>query len=420
MKRLFYIFLVISICALSACENNETVNKETGIILSEQEIVLYEEQTATIYASYESGNTCTPFWESSDSMIVSISSIAKQGSKCLIKALAAGKEQIIAKDDKLQAFCNVIILEDSFYINTNKLILFPGCDTTLNVWYKSGKAVHGSWSSSNEEVVKVSYLGVVSAIGAGTAVISVTSGNDILECEVIVREYSGQTSNHTWVDLGLSVRWATMNVDATSETDYGGWYCWGEIEPKYSVSWSTYKWYDNDYPINWGDLYSNAITKYTIDDGWHKGRWYEEKTTTTVVDGVTTYETIYVFVGDNKRVLDSEDDVATVKWGGQWRMPSKSECQELVDKCRCVYGSIDGVMGTKIIGPNGQSIFIPAAGYADPDGKPHLVGESALFWSNEIGYFTSNAFYLHLQKECECKSYDRIRGYSIRPVCPFE
>lgn len=423
MKKYSIIFLVVITHLFLACESKTPVFIETGIILSKNELTVYEGRACSISASYESGNKCTPRWSSSDSTIVAISSVEENGSKCLLKTIKAGTAQIIAKDENFTAVCEVSVVADSFFISTNELTMYLNSDTTLRAWRKSGQATKVSWLSSDENVVKISSLGdygKVSAIGAGTAIVTAIWESNVLECKVTVREYSGQTSNHTWVDLGLSVRWATMNVDATSETDYGGWYGWGEIEPKYSVSWSTYKWYDNDYPINWGDFYFNAITKYTIDDGHHKGRWYEEQTKTSVVDGVTTYETTYVFVGDNKHFLDPEDDVATVKWGSQWRMPSKSECQELVDKCRWVYGSVDGVMGTKIIGPNGQSIFIPAAGYLTPDDGAWNVGKAAIFWSNQIAYSTGSAFYVYCSKECECDDYYRIWGCSVRPVCPFE
>ena len=426
MKKYSMILLILATLLFLACEsknpgNDEPIFIETEIILSENELTIYEGVEMSIFASYESGNKCTPSWNSSDSKIVAITSVAEDESMCVFKALKVGTAQITAREETLAATCEILVLADSFFISTNELIMFPNCDTTLNAWYKSGKSVEILWSSSNENVVKISNYGKVSAVGVGTAIITATSESNVLECKVTVRELSGQAANHAWVDLGLSVRWATMNMDATSETDYGKWYCWGEIEPKTSFAWATYKWYDNNYTINWGEFYFYAITKYTLDDGWHRGRWYEEQTTTKVIDGVTTYETTYVFVGDNKKFLEPEDDVATVKWGSQWRMPSQAECQELVDNCRWVYGSINGVMGTKIIGPNGQFIFIPAAGCADPDGK-YGVGSYATFWSNEIAYSTGNAFYVSCGKStCECdKYYYRVGGRSVRPVCPFE
>ena len=121
------------------------------------------------------------------------------------------------------------------------------------------------------------------------------------------------------VDLGLSVKWATMNVGATSPEDYGGYYAWGETEEKSNYDWETYKWCNGSY---------NNMTKYCT-DGY--------------------YGTV-----DNKRVLDPSDDVAHVKWGGSWRMPTSDEIKELTDECNWQWTSLNGVDGCWVTGPNGS------------------------------------------------------------------
>ena len=100
------------------------------------------------------------------------------------------------------------------------------------------------------------------------------------------------------VDLGLSVRWATCNVGANSPEEYGGYYAWGETEEKKDYNWDTYKWCKGSY---------NTFTKYCTNG---------------------SYGLI-----DNKIELDAEDDVAHVKLGGDWRMPTFDEIKELIEKC---------------------------------------------------------------------------------------
>ena len=130
------------------------------------------------------------------------------------------------------------------------------------------------------------------------------------------------------VDLGLSVKWATFNVGATSPEEYGGYYAWGETEEKEDYSWETYKWCNGSY---------DTMTKYCTN---------------------SSYGTV-----DNKTVLDLEDDVAHVKWGGDWRMPTTDEQDELRNNCTWEWTALNGVNGYRVTGPNGNSIFLPAAGY---------------------------------------------------------
>ena len=115
----------------------------------------------------------------------------------------------------------------------------------------------------------------------------------------------------TAVDLGLSVKWASCNVGATTPEGFGGYYAWGEIEEKDNYSSGTYKW---DYIAN-------------------------------------------------KTRLDLEDDVAHVKWGGNWRMPTGAEWEELIEKCHWYYGYQNDIFGLTFIGPNDNSIFLPCANY---------------------------------------------------------
>jgi len=149
------------------------------------------------------------------------------------------------------------------------------------------------------------------------------------------------------IDLGLSVKWASWNVGATAPEEYGGYFAWGETGEKSDYYWSTYKW-GND----------SVITKYCTDNDWG-----------TV---------------DNKTILDPEDDVAHVKWGGSWRMPTLDEIMELIDNCSCSWTSQNGVNGNKFTGPNGNSIFLPAAGYRHGT-EVYGRGSIGNYWSGTLG-----------------------------------
>ena len=138
------------------------------------------------------------------------------------------------------------------------------------------------------------------------------------------------TATPEYVDLGLpsGVKWATFNVGATKPEEYGDYFAWGETEPKELYDWSTYKWCDGSY---------NTLTKYNTDSEY----------------GVV----------DNKKILESSDDAAYVNWGGNWRMPSVDEWNELLSHCSLKWEERNGVSGVTLVSvQNGNSLFFPAAG----------------------------------------------------------
>ena len=127
------------------------------------------------------------------------------------------------------------------------------------------------------------------------------------------------------VDLGLSVKWASYNVGASNPWEYGNFYAYGEIEPKTEYTLENYQWY-----------YDN--------DGEDHDQWEEY-----LKLGAT-------FTGTNY-------DVAHVKWGNQWRVPTRDEWTELINNCEFEWTGMNGVTGAKITSRiNGNSIFLPAAG----------------------------------------------------------
>ena len=183
---------------------------------------------------------------------------------------------------------------------------------------------------------------------------------------------------HYMVDLGLSVKWATCNVGADYPEEYGRLFSWGETQPKQNYDEKTYKYYQKK-------MFSEGeYTKYNNSDG--------------------------------KRRLEKSDDCASVQWGGAWRMPTLNEAEELIEKCRWEKCSINGISGTKVIGPNGNSIFIP---YAGRSYDKNLIesGEAGFFWTSSLSDFET-AIGIRIEYKGGRYNVGRTCGHSIRPVCP--
>ena len=169
--------------------------------------------------------------------------------------------------------------------------------------------------------------------------------------------------DHCFTDLGLSVKWATCNVGANKTEDFGDYYAWGETESKNDYSWST------------------------------------------------------------RTTFDFVDDVAHVKWGGSWRMPTKAEYEELVANCTWEWTTHKGVKGYKVTskkdGYYGCSIFLPATGVrfgTDLAGEGHCgqYGSSSPYESSQ-----TQAWFLQFDsQEVGIKDCGIFEGLSVRPVCP--
>ena len=187
---------------------------------------------------------------------------------------------------------------------------------------------------------------------------------------------------HEAIDLGLpsGIKWAACNVGANSPEEYGGYYAWGETEEKSNYDWSTYKWCNGS---------ENSVTKYCTDS-----------------DNGTV---------DNKTVLDPEDDVAHVKWSGSWRMPTSSEQEELRNNCTWIWTTQNGVNGYRVTGSNGNSIFLPAAGYRKGTDVNNRGKYGYYRSSSSYSYNSTEAFFLCVFDYCY-SCYSRRSGLSVRPV----
>ena len=176
------------------------------------------------------------------------------------------------------------------------------------------------------------------------------------------------------VDLGLpsGIKWASCNVGATKPEEYGGYYAWGETEEKDNYSWDTYKYYNKE-------------------------------------------SAECVFIGND--ISGTEYDVAHVKWGGSWRMPTLTEIDELIYKCTWTWTIYNGVEGNKVTGQNGNSIFLPAAGYRyGTDVRDQ--GSYGCYWMGPLDkVYSDDACCLGFSSPAaNWTSNSRRYGYSVRPV----
>lgn len=185
-------------------------------------------------------------------------------------------------------------------------------------------------------------------------------------------EVAGEINGHEWVDLGLSVRWATCNIGASSPSEYGDYYSWGETETK---------------------------TEYFSENS------------------ITWEQDISDISGDPRY------DAATANWGEGWRLPSSDELKELVDECTWVWMTEDGHGGFKVTGPNGVSIFLPTNGYKLFDFETSSVGEVGHYWSSspktenyEDGEGADMLYFNNESDKGSVFGSARWHGLGIRPV----
>ena len=179
---------------------------------------------------------------------------------------------------------------------------------------------------------------------------------------------TGTHAGREWVDLGLSVKWATCNVGASSPTGYGNYYAWGETSTKSS--------YDEDNCKTWDRSMSD-------------------------IRGNSSY------------------DAARANWGGSWRLPTKAECKELLNNCNCQWTTQNGVKGMRFTSKrNGNSIFFPAAGWRE-GASTHSAGKEGYYWSSTPSEsITQYAYYLYFNSEGSAITnwFYRSRGRTVRPV----
>ena len=289
-------------------------------------------------------------------------------------------------------------------LNKNKLYLVEGGTAILTATVTPSNATQAAviWTSSDTSVATVNYQGVVSAVGEGVATITATTydGGFTATCSVsvtVVPPAPGAENGYEWVDLGLTsgLKWASCNVGANAPEEYGDYFTWGETEPYYS----------SQDPLTW----KNGKTGYN----WASYKWCNGSySTLTKYNYSSSYGTV-----DNEYILVPEDDAAAANWGGSWRMPTDAEWTELRTECTWTWTTQNGVNGRLVTGPNGNSIFLPAAGSRGGTGLSY-AGSCGFYWSSSLDTdypdFAFDVFF----DSVNVYRYDgyRFGGQSVRPV----
>ena len=333
-------------------------------------------------------------WTSSNEDVVLVSNGSTPAGDGSIKpagtVIAKNKEGqsiVTATVGSLSASCTVtvtsgsIVPVQSISLNKTELTLQVGQKFELIATILPGNATNKqvSWASSARSYqLSLTDNGLSCVIGALAeceATITVRSADNPAQlyatCKVTVTGGSSDSGEEV-VDLGLpsGLKWRGWNVGASKPEEYGDLFAWGETSPKASYTNSNYKYRSSD-------IYGDGIGK--------KGK-----------------------------TLIAEDDAATVNVGSGWRTPKISEWRELEEKCTWKWTTRGGVNGMQVTGPNGKSIFLPAAGYCGS--SMTYRGSWGSYWSSTYGNDDWAQTFEFRNEETTLALIDRVIGRSVRPV----
>lgn len=202
-------------------------------------------------------------------------------------------------------------------------------------------------------------------------------------------DQKNELNGHEYVDLGLpsGTLWATCNIGAETVEEFGDYFAWGETEPKELYDWKSYQY----------------------------GRFIHERYELNKYCTVSAYG-FNGFV-DNLTVMEPDDDVARTCWGEGWRMPTIGEWEELFLNTTGVWTTLNDVKGWRCTASNGNSLFLPAAGYWWDD---TFNADLGLYWSRTINKefpYRAWGFHFNCDSSHLCGSSDRNRGQTVRAVC---
>ena len=298
-----------------------------------------------------------------------------EGSIVYITGVGGGTATVTVTDTESGLSQTIAVSVEYFplTLSANSLTLYVGNQSTVNITSGNGSFIVRSSDTSIATATLSGFSVNVTAVAEGTAtitVIDIRSGQtatisvtanllpeSMLDCP---------DANHPHViDLGLpsGIKWACCNVGATKPSGYGSYYAWGETTTKSKYNDVTYK-------------YSSGTD--SDNDGFYDNNWS--------------------FTGLGKTISGTQYDVAHVKWGGSWKMPTDEQFEELRDNCTRIVVTIDGNKGRIFKSNiNGRCIFIPANGYKIRTETQEL-GSSCHLWSgtrggNDFQAFSFYAFY---------------------------
>jgi uncharacterized protein YjdB len=355
-------------------------------------LALNEEKTLTL-VMVPADAEVTIYWQSSDASIAKVSMISKTQAK--VQGVSAGQATLTAHAGNLTATCAVTVQSsgstvpvESVTLNVKELQLNINQQFQLVATVLPENATEKGvvWSSNVQSTkLYIDTSGKVTGLQACEATVTVRCKDNAYiydTCKITVTDGSSGSDEEV-VDLGLpsGLKWRAWNVGASKPEDYGNHYAWAETSPKSSYTSSNYK-----YPE----------TKYS--------------------DGITIYAKYDTTPGgDQKTVLEAEDDAATANLGNGWRMPTFKEFKELRENCTWTWTTRSGVGGMLVTSKvNGKSIFLPAGGWYE---KSTLTGKNSYgsYWTASGDGGTANAVDFK-DNDKDKALVPRYEGRSVRPV----
>lgn len=376
----------------------------TGLTMSQSRLSMNSgtTQQLTVTTTPADAFNATLTWTSSDE---NVATVDQNG---LVTAVAGGTATVTATTidgGYKTAQCTVTVTQmvTSITLSQTAVVLeldeFVRLTATVLPENAANKSV--VWSSSNPDIAPVRN-GRVDAYDYGTVVITCTAadGSGVkATCVIGIVEENiwGTLVDHSYVDLGLpsGTLWATCNIGAENPEDYGDYFSWGETEPydengKTNFEWSTYRYCNGK---------NTTLTKYCNNSSYG-------------YNGFT----------DNLIELLPEDDAAYINWGPAWRMPSKEQFEELINSSytTTTWTTQNGVNGRLITSKtNGNSIFLPAAGYRIYMGLSAAGGICSYSSRTLVTGNPSCAWLLNSDSggvRLYGTGYGRFDGESVRPV----
>jgi len=349
----------------------------TSVELNKTSFQLKEGDTETLIATVKPDNATdkTVTWSTSDASIASVDDSGK------VTAVKEGTATITAKAGEKSATCTVTVSKNEIVVtevtlNKTELTLKEGDSETLVATVKPDNATDKtvSWSSSDTGIAIVDANGKVTAVKEGNATITAKVGEKSASCLATV------LSNNGAVDLGLSVLWGTCNLGASQPDFWGERYAWGESNAKTEFTWSNYEFLDHDY---YKYYWKVAFTKYDQ--------------------------------GDGKKILDRNDDAASVNLKGKWRMPTVQEIEELRDYCdweNVSTGGRQSIKGTSW--KTGECIILPAGGSWQTGYSVELISsEGSEKTAKTVSFTVHNDGFVG---DKTTHLVERYHGFYIRPV----
>ena len=281
--------------------------------------------------------------------------------------------------DTAEPICSVAV--SVYQITGNDTTFYGGCSTDDNGSFIIGQLKAGNYvlyakSDNHFNTSKSFTLSSENVKDLGKITMRAGKGDLDPAITAVVAKIVDYFPENVYVDLGLSVKWATCNVGANTPEEYGDYYAWGEVETKESYEPNNYKFVNGGSPVN------------------------------------------------DKNTLDIENDVAHKEWGGKWRMPSREEFDELIQNCTWTWTTQKGVNGFLVTsnkpGYTDRSIFLPAAGLRSLS-ELRLSGNIGFYWTTTPSeHFAESACFLYITPGFKSlyESAARNQAHTVRPVCP--